>query len=173
MQPDAVFFTFRREESEGRVTPTVIDALFRDEIFDTVDVIARAEHHLCCLHNRLVTGTTAVVRKIDASVLVEGRCFRNVADAPEVQAVGQADEVRGEAITSYVGALPCLFRSRLRQRLRNLGPQPTATSVVHRMGADQIDGTVVLGAPGGANAGSHRREIYVQDLPDVGDLEPQ
>jgi hypothetical protein len=100
-------------EGERRLASGMVMTPREGEVVDVGKALSAANENVGCLHDGVETRTTAVVVEFDDSLFVPGdnlpRALRW--HSPEVEAVGQADEVGGEAITAHVGAFPRFLRA--------------------------------------------------------------
>ncbi len=95
----------------------------------------------------------------DSARLVRGRDAFDLVGchAPVAQAVGKADEVRGEAVPADVRALPYPFGSRGGQRRRDGPAERGAARVSAAVRADEVDGALDRIAVAGSPAASPSR----------------
>jgi hypothetical protein len=95
-------------EDHAMPSPRFAIVLLEDEVVDAAQAKRRPELVLGRLHRGRVGGASPVVLEDDGSSRIrigDARCGADV-DPPEVQAVGEADQVSGEAVPAYMRALP-------------------------------------------------------------------
>jgi hypothetical protein len=149
------------EEAERRLAPRVVTTPREREVVDVGKSLSAADENVGRLHDRIETGTTAVVVEFDNPLFVLGDdlpgAFRR--HSPEVEAMRQADEIGGKAIATDMRAFPRLLRAMGKELVRDGAAVPSTTGVMLRMRAYEVEGSVPRTADKRRIALPHCREI--------------